>query len=162
MKIGVSLLALFRSFEQTGISIAIRRSKWGFAAIEMIHLIALALFGASILVLALRTLGALMRDQPLARVSRSLAPWWVAGFGTMLCSGVLLVADGPLRYYANAAFRTKMALIGAAFLCSGVWYRAALRASAPGPASIGLRTAAALSLALWLAVGLAGRLIGVL
>ncbi len=158
----MSLLELFRWLEHTRLSIAIRASTWGFAVIEMIHLLALAIFGGAVLVLGLRALGLTLQRQPLARVAQAVAPLLLGGLIVMVCSGALLVADGPLRYYGNAAFRAKMLLLAIAVACGIPLYRAARHASGPRAPPLWLRWAAALSLALWLAVGLAGRAIGVL
>ncbi len=158
----MSLLQLFRWIEHTRLSVAIRASTWGFAIIEMVHLLALALLGGAILVLGLRMLGVILQRQPLARVARGVAPLLLTGLLAMLCSGALLVADGPLRYYANAAFRTKMLMLAVAVACGFPLYRAARRSSDLGAPPPWLRWAAALSLVLWLAIGLAGRAIGVL
>ncbi len=158
----MSLLEAFRWVEHTRLSIAIRASTWGFAIIEMIHLLGLAVLGGAILVLGLRMAGVILQRQPLARVARGVAPLLLGGLLTMVCSGALLVADGPLRYYANAAFRAKMLLLVIAVACGIALYRAARRISGRGEPSPWLRWAAALSLVLWLAVGLAGRAIGVL
>ncbi len=158
----MSLLELFRWVEHTRLSVAIRTSTWGFAIIEMAHLLALALLGGAIVVLGLRMLGMILQRQPLARVARGVAPLLLGGLLAMVCSGALLVTDGPLRYYANAAFRIKMLLLAIAVACGIPLYRAARRASGPGAPPRWLRWAAALSLALWLAIGLAGRAIGVL
>ncbi len=156
------LLELFRWVEHTRLSIAIRSSTWGFAIVEMVHLLGLAVLGGSILVLGLRALNVILQRQSLARVARGVAPLLLGGLLAMVCSGALLVADGPLRYYANTAFRAKMLMLAVAMACGVPLYRAARRASGPGGPPRWLRWAAALSLALWLAIGLAGRAIGVL
>lgn len=156
------MLEVFRWVEHTRLSVALRASTWGFAVIEMVHLLALALLGGAILVLGLRVLGVILVRQPLERVARGIAPLLAVGLCAMVCSGVLLVVDGPLRYYANAAFRMKMVLLAIAVSGGIPVYRAARRAGERGPAPGFLKWGAALSLALWLAVGLAGRLIGVL
>lgn len=158
----MSLLEVFRWVEHTRLSIAIRASTWGFAVIEMVHLLALALLGGSILVIGLRALNRILPRQPLARVAQGVAPLLLAGLLTMVCSGALLVVDGPLRYYANTAFRAKMLLLAVAIACGVPLYRAARHACGPGAPPLWLRWAAVLSLVLWLAVGLAGRAIGVL
>jgi hypothetical protein len=158
----VPVLELFRWVEHTRLSSAIRASTWGFAIIEMVHLLALALLGGAILVLGLRALGVILARQPLGRVARGVAPLLLVGLLTLIASGALLVVDGPLRYYANAAFRVKMLLLATAVACGIPSYRAARRVTAPGETPPRLRWAAAVSLTLWLVVGLAGRAIGVL
>lgn len=158
----MSLLDVFRWVEQTRLSVAIRASRWDFAVIEMVHLLALSLLGGAILVLGLRMLGAILVRQPVARVAGSLAPLLLAGLLTMVCSGALLVADEPLRYYANAAFRAKMLLLTIAVICGVPVYRAARREADRSSHPRWLGWAAILSFALWLGVGLAGRAIGVI
>ncbi len=156
------MLTLFRWLDHTGLSAAIRTSKWGFAIIEMIHLIGLAILGGTMLVLVLRALDVVMTEEPLARIAKGLIRPLLAGLLVMVSSGALLVADGPLRYYANAAFRIKMALLAGAIGCGIPLHRALRRASGSLPVGPWLKTAVVLSALLWLAVSLAGRLIGVL
>jgi hypothetical protein len=69
----------------------------------------------------------------------------------MIVSGILLFADGPLRYYGNTAFRVKLLLIAAAVL-TGLLSR--FRGEA--------RFATLVSFSLWVGAGVAGRVIGVL
>lgn len=147
----MTLLDVFRSIEQTRLSTAIRNSRWDFAVIEMVHLVALALLGGAVLVLGLRALSVILVRQPLGRVARSVAPLLLAALLTLLCSGALLVADDPLRYYGNIAFRAKMLLLAIAVACGAPPYRAARHAAGPGASPRWLRRAAAVSLALWLA-----------
>lgn len=156
------MLEAFRWVEHTRLSIAIRGSTWGFAIIEMVHLLALALLGGAILVLGLRMLGVVLARQPLPHIARGVAPLLLIGLLAIVGSGALLVADGPLRYYANAAFRVKLLLLTMALVCGVPVYRAARHAPPTVVPTRGLKWAAGVSLALWLAIGLAGRAIGVL
>jgi hypothetical protein len=155
----MSLLPLFRWLAGSTLGLAMSRSTYGFAIVEMVHLLALALLGGSVLIIDLCALGWLRLRQPPAQVARALLPLAVGSLSGLVASGILLVADGPLRYYGNAAFRAKMLLVVAAsiFYFTLHW-RAVRGAGAPA-----LRKAAALiALALWLGVGLAGRAIGLL
>lgn len=129
---------------------------WAFASVEVVHLLGLALLGGAVLILGLRAVGVILPDQPLGVLARGLVALLSAGLVTLIASGVLLVADGPLRYYANAAFRLKMALLLAAILSGLHVYRALQRGSQP------TRVAIVISALLWLGVGLAGRAIGLL
>jgi len=136
-------------------------SVWAFAIVEMVHLLGLALLGGAVLILNLRLLGLRLQRRPLHEVARELSPLFRTGLATMLLSGVLLVCDGPLRYYGNAAFRIKMALLAAAIAFSFTLHRRIVRSEASRITG-GARIAAVLSLTLWLSVGLAGRAIGFL
>ena len=140
---------------------AMRTSRWGFAVTEMVHLLALAIVGGGMLVVALRAGGRLLGERPLHRVVQDFAPWIGSGLLVSVLSGALLFADGPLRYYANGAFRTKLVLMVVALALGAVALRAARREAAGAASPVALRLAVVFDATLWLAVGIAGRIIGI-
>ncbi len=157
-----SPLELFQWLGSSWLSNAIRESRWAFATIEVFHLLGLALLGGSALTLGGRILGLVVARQPVSVVARETTPVALTGLLVLLVSGTLLVADGPLRYYANVAFRAKMLLVIAAVSAS-VWiHRYARRIVPADRPSASLRAAALFTLLTWFGVALAGRLIGVL
>jgi len=147
----MTLLQACEWLGSSSIGTAIRTSKWGFALIEMVHLLALALFGGTLLISALHSCGVIFKGSPPGAIARELGAAQLASLLAMIVSGILLFADGPLRYYANAAFRVKLLLIAAAVL-TGLLSR--FRGEA--------KVAALLSVTLWLGAAVAGRAIGVL
>jgi hypothetical protein len=157
----MSLLPFFQWLAGTRLSNAMAASKWAFAIVEMIHLLGLALLGGTVLMVDLRLLGLRLRRRPVDEVARELSPLSSAGLAVMIISGALLVVDGPLRYYGNAAFRLKMLLLVAAVTFALTLHRRAVRLSS-GRVTTEARVTALVSLALWLSVGLAGRAIGFL
>lgn len=146
----------------TALSRALREAKWGFALIEMVHLLALALLGGALLILGLRVFGVILTGQSLESTVRDLGRIVKLSLIAMLISGFLLFADGPLRYYGNAAFRIKLSLIGAALVCVIVIRHFTRTAGTRTIAPRRLKIATALSLTLWLGAAVAGRMIGVL
>ncbi len=156
------VLHLFQWLNHTSFSIFLRRSTWGFAIIEMIHLLALASLGGVILIVDLRSLGIGLRRQPVSRVARGLLPLLSGSLAVMLISGLLLVATGPLRYYYSPWFRLKMAFLFLALLFHFTLHRIVLSPSNDSAPSLWSKAAAVISLTLWLGVGLAGRAIGFL
>ncbi len=155
----MSLLPLFRWLAGSALGLAMSRSTYGFAIVEMVHLLGLALLGGSVLIIDLCALGWLRLRQPPVQVARELLPLVVGSLTVLVTSGILLVANGPLRYYDNAAFRVKMLLLVAASL----YYFTLHWRAVSGARTPALRKAAALvALALWVGVGLAGRAIGLL
>lgn len=158
----MSLLETCRWLETSWVSTAIRESKWGFALIEMVHLLALALLGGALLVTGLRVWGFLFKEQRPGAVTRELG-WLLAGsFSAMVVSGVLLFADGPLRYYGSVAFRLKLMLIAGAMVTGLLTHLMGVRRQIVRPAPRVTKMMALLSLTLWLGAGIAGRVIGVL
>jgi hypothetical protein len=157
----MSLLALCHWLAHTSIGIIMRDSTWGFAIVEIGHLLALAVFGGAVLLVDLRFLGVGLRTQPAFRVARELLPLAAGGVIVMLASGLLMVANGPVRYYYNPAFRLKMILFAVAVVVHFLLQIAAARCTArPEAGSRWLKTGAVVSLLLWFSIGVAGRAIG--
>ena len=141
--------------------VAMRDSTWGFAIVEIGHLLALAVFGGAVLLVDLRFLGLGLRTQSVARVARELLPVTAGGLGVMLVSGFLMVANGPVRYYYNPAFRLKMILFLIALLFHfALQVTVARRQPEPSQHSRWLKAGAVFSLILWFGIGVAGRAIG--
>jgi hypothetical protein len=153
----MSLLPLFQWAAHAPVLAVLRDSKWGFAVVEMVHLLALAALGGTVLVVDLGILGVGFRRQAPGRVARELAPIFAASLIAMVLSGTLLVGAEAMKCYYHPAFRLKMVLFAAAVL-----FHFTIHRSAVGNLSIWSKMAAAGSLTLWLAVGLAGRAIGFL
>jgi hypothetical protein len=153
----MSLLPLFQWAAHAPALAAMRDSKWGFATVEMVHLLALAALGGTVLVVDLGILGIGFRRQASSRVARELAPMFAGSLIAMVLSGTLLVGAEAMKCYYHPAFRLKMVLFAAAVL-----FHFTIHRSAVGIPSIWSKAAAVASLTLWLAVGLAGRAIGFL
>ena len=156
------LLEACEWLKSTWLSTTIRDSKWGFAGAEIGHLVALALLGGALLIFGLRVFGLILKHQPLGVAVRDLGRLIGLSFLAMLVTGALLFADGPLRYYGNAAFRVKLLLIGAAVLFGLQALRLAKRYQSITVAPIAVKFNAAFSLTLFLGAAVAGRVIGVL
>jgi hypothetical protein len=157
----MSLLSLCHWLATSRIGILMRDSTWDFAIVEIGHLLALAIFGGAVLAVNLRFLGLGFKTQPASRVARELLPLTGGGVLVMLLSGFLLLANGPVRYYYNPAFRIKMILFVLALLFHFALQIAVARRTAGQERSpVWLKAGAAFSLLLWFSIGLAGRAIG--
>jgi hypothetical protein len=137
---------------QSPVGAYMQRSTYAFEVAEMVHLLGLAGLGGGILIIDLCVLGFGIRNKPAAGLVRELTPYLVGCLSTSVASGVLLLAAEPLKCYYNAAFRVKMILLIAAVLFSMFVQRPLLQ----------WRITAAMSLLIWLGVGVAGRAIGVI
>jgi hypothetical protein len=153
-------LAFFHWLANTAIGIAMRDSTWGFAIVEVGHLLALAIFGGAVLLVDLRLLGWGFNTQPTSKVARELLPLTAGGVLVMFISGALLLASGPMRYYYNPAFRIKMWLFLLAVFFHFILQTATARRASTQISSIWQKAGAVTSLLLWLSIGLAGRAIG--
>lgn len=131
----------------------LRQARWGYAAVNTLHLLGIALLLGAIVPLDLRLLGAWPRAElePLLRV---LQPCAATGLALALASGALLFGTRAGEYAALPLFRVKLALIVTGGL-HALWQ---LRGAGLGRASPARqRFAAALSLLIWLAVLGCGR-----
>lgn len=145
----MSLLPVFQWLAHVTALAWVRDSKWGFAIVEMVHLVALAGLGGAVLLTDLGVLGVGLRQRQLLRQLSPVFVWSLAG---MVISGALLVAAEPMKCYYHPAFRLKMVLFAIAMIFAFTVRRR----------KIDSKWVAVLSLALWLSVGLAGRAIGFL
>jgi hypothetical protein len=141
--------AVFPAF--TGIP-SIASHPWAYPALEVLHIVGVALLLGNLLALELRVWGVVAELPllPLARLSLSLS---LAGFGLLVISGVLMFAAAPGELLANRSFLWKMGLLQLAGL-NAAWFHAR-----GGLARLDrlARAQTALSLGLWLSIIMLGR-----
>ena len=152
---------LFDAIEHGSLGTAVRDSIWAFAAIEAVHLLALAVIGGAVLVVDLRLMGWGLKRQPVSQIARDAEPWLVGSLITMLATGYPLMASlAASKYYVNFAFQLKMVFLLLAILFTftvrrNIIYRDDSRIN-PWIA----RIVAIVSVLLWSGVGIMGRGIG--
>lgn len=154
--------AILIALEQSAAGLAIRQSVWIYPAANVTHILALTLLAASVAVMDLRLLGAFRETVPAAVIvpARRMA---VLALTVMVLTGLVLFTAEASHVALNPVFQVKMALIALAVLNALVVQRTLpavlMKTPAMTPLPIGFRTAAVVSLALWLCVAAAGRLI---
>jgi hypothetical protein len=155
---------LITLLENSSIAEAIREGDWLFPFIESVHVIAICATIGSIFIIDLRLLNMASRDRPLINLARSVLPLtWIA-FVIAATTGFLLFISNATRYLANGYFDTKLALMAMAGANMLVFHFLGGRdlakwvADAPPPGAG--RIAGALSIVLWVAVVICGRMIG--
>lgn len=87
------------------LSRAISESTWGYPVVGALHVLAIALFGAAILIPHLRVPGFPLDPGGDLRWLRRL------GLTLILTTGTLLFASGAANYYKSTFFRIKMVLL---------------------------------------------------
>jgi len=156
-----SWFGFFDWIEHTGHGTMIRDSIWQFAAIEAVHLLALAVIGGAVLIVDLRLLGWTLRRQPVKQIARDAEPFLVGSLFMMLLTGYLLMASlAASKYYVNLAFQLKMVFLLLAILFTFTVRRWLIYKDdeqiSPGMAKV----VAIVSVLLWSGVGVMGRGIG--
>jgi hypothetical protein len=154
--------AAFQWIEHSPLGTAVNNSLWAFAALEAVHLLALAVIGGAVLVVDLRTLGWVFPRQSVASVARDAQPWLVWSLVGMFVSGIPLMASLAFsKYYGNEAFRLKMLFLGAAILFTfTIRQRIVLAGDDRIANSVFAKGVAVMSVLLWSGVGVMGRGIG--
>ena len=143
--------------QETDWASGLRGSLWLYPAISALHVLGIALLLGPILVHHAAVLGVAFAAQRAALVE---ALPRVAGLGLALAaaSGALLWSARPHEYALHPVFQTKMVLVLIAAV--NVAVVRGLARSGGAKRGRGLRVGALVSAAAWLAVLLAGRLIG--
>jgi hypothetical protein len=157
-------LSLCQWLQNTNWATAIRQSSWVYPIILASHLTGIALFGGMLLVSDLRLLGFALTKVPISQVVGRLRPWKRVGLIWMVTFGFLLFAAKAARYYINPYFDAKVILLLLTGVHAWIFRRSVYNRTAefdgitelPGKA----KAAAWISLALWLAIIIMGRMIG--
>ncbi|MES2686438.1 MAG: hypothetical protein V4706_06410 [Pseudomonadota bacterium] len=99
---------------------SLRSHVWAYPALEVVHIIGIALLLGNLVLLELRVfgLGAALPVKALSRLSLGIA---LAGFSVVAASGLLMFASQPAELLANRAFTLKMLLLLTAG-CNAAWF----------------------------------------
>jgi hypothetical protein len=144
-------------------SIAFRESIYVSPYTTVTHVVAICFFAGLILVMDLRLLGWAFTKTPFSHLQRRLFPLQMLGMALAGITGLVLTFGDPLRFYANIFFWTKMLMIGLTGI-NAMAFEAITQETVPtwDTARVppyGAKLAGAVSLFLWSAVIIAGRLI---
>lgn len=158
----MSLLPFFQWMQATPISAYFLDNTWATPIVQLIHLVALAVFAGAILVVDMRLLGWGLTKTPLESVARDAQPWLVWGFVVLLITGLPQMSSTAIKQYYSPFFWWKMlALLVGVILTVTVRRRMAMRTEAElGP--VWPKVVALVSIALWTSVTIGARLIGLM
>ena len=134
---------------------------WAWPIAESFHFIGLCLLVGTIGLFDLRLLG-FVKLIPLPALHR-LIPVGIFGFGINVMSGSIFLAAAPFQYLYNESFYFKVTFLSIAGLNVAVFYlvfyRKVIKLGAGDSAPIGARIIGGISLAMWIGVMCAGRLL---
>lgn len=159
----MSILPVLEWLAGTRWSIALHESQYVWPLLETAHVLCLALFVGTAVMLDLRLLGLAMTRVPASEFTGRLLPWTRSGFAVMVTTGAMLFSAAPVTYYQSLFFRIKMVMLVVAGLNIALFHNGIHRrigawdldAKPPRAA----RAAAVVSLVAWSTVVVAGRLI---
>jgi hypothetical protein len=160
----VDITATLEWIQSTSLAVYIRDSLFAFPLIESTHVIGLTLVFGTIAIVDLRLLGIASSERSFQRLASDTLKWAWAAFALTAVTGVLMFITNASGYFHNGYFRTKLVLLVLAAINVLVFELTAGRtvkqwgeASSAPPLG---RAVAAVSLVLWLAIIVSGRMIG--
>ena len=151
----------FQYMNDSWVAKAISESLWIYPLDQAIHLVFLALFAGSILILDIRLLGLGMREQSIAKVARDSWPWVVVGLVGLVATGIPQLIQNAMREYFSEFFWIKMYVLPIAVIYT-VTVRRMVSQAEDGRVSPGVQKIVGLvSILLWFGgVAIPSRLIG--
>jgi hypothetical protein len=157
----MTILSMLEWIQGTALSVAIREGGLPYPIIGGVHLVSIAWFGGMLLVTDLRLLGWAMKTSTVSDVWEMARPWKRIGFVVVVVSGLLLTWAEPIRLYESPSFWVKMVLFAMVGVHALVFHRSVYEHPEKLDAGITpqAKLAAAISLVLWAALILAGRMI---
>jgi uncharacterized protein DUF6644 len=156
----MSLLSYFEALEASPIGVFVKDKAATFACIEAVHLMALALLGASVLSADLRLLNVVLRDVPSNTVTDQAHRWFKLALGVLLVTGFFMLAGVATKCYHNPFYWTKMIALGLGIAFVFAIKRPLLRRDHAQLNPWTLKLVALASLMIWFVVAASGRWIG--
>jgi hypothetical protein len=147
----------------TAASAVIQNVTWIIPLVQTIHILAIAIILSSVAMLDLRLLGLAGKRVTISGMAERFLPWIWGALAVLALSGMILITGEPDRSLLNPAFQIKMALVVSAIAVTLIFQRTVRRNAAFWDLSPSRRRSARLtaliSLAIWLAIAICGRLI---
>ncbi len=160
----MDIAGFLASLESSNLATGIRDSLYLFPLIESFHVLGLTLVFGTIVIVDLRLLGIASIRRPFMQITSDIMKWTWAAFVWTAATGMLMFITNASVYYHNFLFRTKMALLALAGMNVVIFEltagRTVHRWHKDAAAPLAGRTAAVLSLLLWITIIFMGRWIG--
>lgn len=156
-----SLVEIADWLAMTPLSLLIQNTSWVIPGVQSVHLLSIAIVMSSALMVILRVLGLVMRDEPLVAVTGRFFPWIWYALIVLLVSGAILIIGEPGRSLTNSVFQLKMLMLLGVITCTFTLQKPLQGNVAFWDATLATRTSArllaVLSLGLWSCIVFAGR-----
>jgi len=156
------MLELFHWIQNTEWATSFRQADLIFPLVEGSHILALSFSVGLILMLDLRLLHLAFRSEPVSRIMQQVMPWALPGFAVMFATGLLLFSAQAESAYTNSYFRMKLLMLVLLGVNAAVYQYKYFPHMAEWDTAEkipwGPRVVAIVSLVLWMAVIVFGRL----
>ncbi len=105
----------------TPASTSIRGHEWIIPSVQCMHIVAICIVIGSVLLLNLRLIGIMGRDELISTYVRRYVPWVALAVVVLFLTGVLLIVGEPGRNMENWVFWTKMKLLTAGIVITSLF-----------------------------------------
>jgi hypothetical protein len=157
-----SLRALFEWVENLPSSTTLREAAYGYPYLLAGHVVGMLFFAGLILMMDLRLAGLAHVNTRVSQIQKRLFPWQMLSLALAVITGSLLFYSQPLRYWGKAFFWMKFLMMGLAGVNAVGFhlttYRSVARWDSDAVPPLRARLAGILSIVLWAAVVVFGRL----
>ncbi len=149
----------------TQASLIIQKVFWIIPTVQIAHILAISVVVASMAMFDMRLLGLAGRRHSIASLSRRFMPWLWGALVVLASSGSILIIGEPKRALGNVFFTAKMCMLATAIAVTLAFQAVLKRDLRLGGSDLAPKHFAAakaiglISLALWAAIAVAGRLI---
>jgi hypothetical protein len=147
----------------TALSDVIQNVAWIIPLVQTIHILSISIVLSSVGMLDLRLMGLAGKRVTISGMAERFLPWIWGGLAVLAVSGALLIVGEPDRSLPNPAFQLKMLLLLTVIVVTLVFQQTVRRNAEFWDLSPAHRhsakVTATISLALWLAIAVCGRLI---
>jgi hypothetical protein len=154
------LLSLAQAVDASNLVHTLRDIAWIGAMINVMHLLALAVFAGALVILDLRFMGTGLTREPLSEIASQARPWLVAGFWGLVVTGLFQLALQPVKEYYSDMFNFKMKVMLVAIIFTFVVRPRLARMDEARLGRVWGKLVGLASLALWAGVAIPARLIG--
>lgn len=149
----------------TPVSGVIQKVFWIIPTVQTVHILAISVVLASMAMFDLRLLEVAGKRHSIASLARRFMPWLWGALIVLAVSGSILIVGEPKRALANGFFGLKMGMLALAIIVTLGFLAMLKRDVASGAADLApahfnvARITGLVSLVLWAAIAVAGRLI---
>ena len=155
--------SLLEWVDGTAWSIALRESYYVWPLVESTHVLTIALFVGTAMMMDLRLMGVTFGSVSASDFTGRMLNWTRGGFAVLVMTGLLIFYSQPIRYYHNIFFRLKVILLIVAgvniFLFHTRIHRKVAEWDLDTVPPRAARISGAVSIGVWLAIVVWGRLI---
>ena len=154
------VLEFYEWMEGSTLSLIFQSAVWYSPLIQVVHLVAVAVFAGSLLVVDLRLLGAGLVQTPLRQVATDARPWLVWSLVVLAISGIPTLASTSIKQYYSPFWWWKMEMLALGLIFLFTVRRQMLKKDDSELGPFWPKVVALVSMGLFLGVTIGARLIG--